>query len=357
VKHDRARFDTTPDDRRPTMTTATADTHSALPGVAVTIMESLYQHRLLTTEQLRVLHTPDATAGWTRRVLRSLSVRGLVDRVRGPATRSLWYLTELGADTIEAAGTLAEPRRRLTTSAQAAGPLRAHTIAVNEVGIAFVRAARERDDECGSDSWRHEIAHPTSRARGRKPAELVVADALLTYLQIGGDGGLILHQRFVELDRGTARPAEQLASKITRYARLRHYAGAPVGRRDAAARAASAFQDAPERPLWRNYYRSFPHLLIVLADQSRERIRTRIQRTLALHESDPTLGGQEAGACERRGASLPVSFVALEDLMTHGPFAPIFLFAEHPDRQVDWLGRQHSNRLKPCPARPAQTCG
>jgi hypothetical protein len=317
----------------------TVSTSSGLPGAAVAIMESLYQHRLLTTEQLRVLHTPDATAGWTRRVLRSLSGRGLVDRVRGPATRSLWYLTEPGADTIEAAGTLAEPRRRLTTSAQAAGPLRAHTLAVNEVGIAFVRAAREREDECGSGSWRHEIAHPISRTWGRRPAELVVADALLTYLQIGADGGLILHQRFIELDRGTARPAEQLASKIARYTRLREYTGAPIDRQDRAGRTGASPARAPERPLWRNHYRSFPHLLIVLADQSRERTRTRIQRTLALHGSDPTLGAGETRACEGRAATVPVSFVALEDLTKHGPFAPVFISAEHPGQAVDWLGR------------------
>jgi hypothetical protein len=289
-------------------------------------MEGLYQHRLLSTEQLRVLHTPDATAGWMRRVLRSLAERDLVDRVRGPATRSLWYLTELGADTIEAAGTLAEPRRRVTTSAQAAGPLRAHTIAVNDAGIAFVRAARKRGDECGPDSWRHEIAHPISRSRGRRPAELVVADALLTYLQVGESGGLTLHQRFVELDRGTARPAEHLASKITRYARLRHYAGAPVSPGSLA------------RPLWRSYYRSFPQLLIVLADQSPERIRSRIQRTLALHESDPMLG-DTADTSEHRAGAVPVSFVALEDLITRGPFAPVFLFAAHPGEPVDWLGQ------------------
>jgi hypothetical protein len=300
-------------------------TSTALPGVAGPVMESLYQHRLLSTEQLRVLHTPDATPGWMRRVLRSLAARGLLDRVRGPATRSLWYLTELGADTIGTAGTPAEPRRRLTTSAQAGGPLRTHTLAVNDVGIAFVCAARERGDECGPDSWRHEIAHPISRSRGRRAAELVVADALLTYLQIGEGGGLTLHQRFVELDRGTARPAEQLASKITRYARLRHYAGAP-----------GVSTGSLARPLWRSYYRSFPQLLIVFADQSRERIQSRIQRTLALHESDPTLGGT-ADACKRGAATVPVSFVALDDLITHGPFAPVFLFAGHPGEPVDWL--------------------
>jgi hypothetical protein len=294
-------------------------------------MESLYQHRLLSTEQLRVLHTPDATAGWMRRVLRLLAERGLADRVRGPATRSLWYLTELGADTIEGAGTLAEPRRRMTTSTQAAGPLRAHTIAVNDAGIAFVRAARKHGDECGPDSWRHEIAHPISRSRGRRPAELVVADALLTYLQVGEGGGLTLHQRFVELDRGTARPAEHLASKITRYARLRDYAGPPVSTGSLA------------RPLWRSYYRSFPQLLIVFADQSRERIQSRIQRTLALHESDPTLG-DAADASEHRAGTVPVSFVALDDLINEGPFAPVFLFAERPQQRVDWLGRPPEDR-------------
>jgi len=296
-----------------------ADDHGALPSVAVAMMRSLYQHRLLTTKQLRVLHTPLASISWTRRVLRSLSQRGLIDRVRGPGTRSLWFLTEQGAETIETAGTLAEPRRRLTTPAQAAGPLRAHTIAVNNVGIAFVRAARERGDECGPDSWRHEIAHPISPARGRRPAELVVADALLTYLQSAEDGSLVLHQRFVELDRGTARPAEQLASKITRYTRLRHYTGA-----------ASVSTDAPAAPLWRGYYRSFPHLLIVLADQSRERMDQRIRRTLALHQSDP--------AKDHEG-TVPVSFVALEDLARQGPFAAIFVSAEHPGKPVDWLGQ------------------
>ena len=139
--------------------------------------------------------------------------------------------------------------------------------AVNDVGVAFVRAARERGDECGPESWRHEIAHPISPARGRRPAELAVADALLTYLQTGEDGSLALHQRFIELDRGTARPAEQLAAKITRYTRLRYYT--PAG----------GSADEPAEPLWRNYYRSWPHLLIVLADQSRERMRLRIQRT------------------------------------------------------------------------------
>jgi Replication-relaxation len=289
-----------------------------LPPVAPVILASLYQHRLLSTKQLHALHTPGSEPRWTRRVLRLLAQRELVDRVQGPGTLSLWFLTEYGADTVETAGPRAEPRRRLTSPAQAEGPLRAHTLAVNQVGIAFVQAARDRGDECGPDSWRHEIAHPISAARGRRPAELLIADALLTYLQAEEDGALTLHQRWIELDRGTERPAEQLAGKITRYTRLRHYtpSGAATG--------------TPAQPLWRSYYRSWPHLLIVLADQTRERMHQRIQRTLLLHHSDPAKTNQ---------GTIPVSFVTLEDLLQQGPFAAIFITAEHPGQPVDWLGQ------------------
>lgn len=290
-----------------------------LPAIAPKILLSLYQHRLLTTAQVHALHAPEDGIGWARRVLRLLFDRGLIDRVQAPGTLSHWYLTDAGADAVETTGPRPEPRRRIPTRAQAEGPLRAHTVAVNEVGVAFVKAARERGDECGPLSWRHEIAHPISPWRGRGGAvELVIADALLTYLQIEQDGAITLHQRWIELDRGTARPAEQLASKITRYTKLRHYTppGAPGG-------------ETEREPLWRRHYRSFPHLLIVLADQPRNRLRQRIYRTLALHDSDPA---------KNNLGPIPVSFVLLEDLNKYGPFAPIFISAQQPDQQVDWLG-------------------
>jgi hypothetical protein len=243
-------------------------------------------------------------------------MRGFVDRIRSPRRLSLWFLTDAGADAVEAGGARVEFRRRITSREQAEGPLKKHTIAVNQVGVEFVRAARERGDECGPDSWRNEVAHPISQTRGGRPAELVIADALLTYLQTSKDGALALHQRFIELDRGT-RTTEQLASKITRYVRLRHYA--PVSPGENAA-----------KPLWRSHYRAWPHLLIVLADQSRQTMRQRVQRTLALQSSDPTAG---------RVGQVPVSFVALDDLSARSPFAPIFFSAQQPERPVDWLGQ------------------
>jgi|CZKG01.1.fsa_nt_gi hypothetical protein len=289
-----------------------------LPAVATEVLAGIYQHRLLSTSQLHALYTPNARPRWTRTVLALLADRGLIDRAQGPGRLSLWFLTDYGAETVETAGPRAESRRRLVGIAQAEGPLRNHTLRVNDVGIAFMRAAHERGDECGPESWRHEVAHPISLARGRRAPELAVADALLTYLQTGKDGSLALHQRWIELDRGTARPAEHLAAKISAYTRLRYFA--PTS---------GSASEAPE-PLWRSHYRAWPHLLIVLADQSRERMRQRIQRTLLLHASDPA---------RQQADTIPVSFVALEDLIRQGPFAPIFTNAEQPGKRVDWLGQ------------------
>jgi hypothetical protein len=180
----------------------------ALSTVAVEVLESLHQHRLLTVRQVHALHTPSTLPRWTYRILAGLAERGLADHVTGPHRQGLWFLTAQGADTIQAAGTLAEPRRRITTPEQAAGPLRAHTLAVNDTGIAFVKAARERDgDGCGPLSWRHEIAHPYIAGRGRNGTHLLIADALLSYLQAAPDESLILHQRFIELDRERSRPS------------------------------------------------------------------------------------------------------------------------------------------------------
>jgi hypothetical protein len=285
----------------------------ALSTVAVEVLESLHQHRLLTVRQVHALHTPSTVLRWTYRILAGLAERGLADHVAGPHRQGLWFLTARGADTIQAAGTLAEPRRRVTTPAQAAGPLRAHTIAVNDTGIAFVKAAREREgDGCGPLSWRHEIAHPYTAGRSSNGTHLVIADALLSYLQAAPDESLILHQRFIELDRGTI-PPEQLAAKLARYAQLNHY---------------SPSNHTPEGPLWRAYYRTFPPVLVMLADQTPAAARRRIQKTIALYRSDPAQG---------RYGTVPTSFTTLAELTARGPFAPIFIPAEQPDHFTDWL--------------------
>jgi hypothetical protein len=287
-----------------------------LPRVAPAVLAGLYQHQLMTTTQIHALFTPRAGQRWTRKALDVLKRRELVDRVRGPGTLSCWYLTETGADAVEAAGPRGEQRRRVASRAQVEGLLKRHTIAVNDVGVAFVLAARARRDEC---DWRHEIAHPISAGSLRRPPQLVIADALLTYLQ-AEDGEIFLHQRFIEVDRGTERPAEQLANKLARYTRLRTY---------------TPSADQADEPLWRHYYRSWPHLLIVLANQSPERVQRRIERVLALYESEPTKGSRR---------EVPFSFVTLSDLIAHGPFAPIFTSPTHAE-PVDWLGQPPQKKV------------
>ena len=277
------------------------------------MLESLHQHRVLTARQIHALHTPDASLRWAQRILTRLHKRGLTEHAAGPHGLALWFLTAPGAETIQAAGTLAEPRRRLTTPAQAAGPLRAHTLAVNDTGIAFVQAAREHaGDSCGSLSWRHEIAHPYTAGRGRHGAHLLIADALLSYLQAAPDDSLILHQRFIELDRGTI-PPDQLASKLARYAQLRHY---------------TTTKDAPRGA-------AVAGLLPHVSPGARGARRPN------------TSSGAKARAEDDRALPLRPLTSPLRDrthrlhgapqLTARGPFAPIFIPAEQPDHYTDWL--------------------
>ena len=278
-----------------------------LPAIAVAVLQSLYQHRLLSTGQLRAIHAPDATLRHVQALLAGLERRGLVRHARGRHGLKLWHLTHRGADAAEASGELDVPRRLLTPE-RAAGPLQAHTLAVNDVGIAFMRAARQRGDEFGPLSWRHEVAHPLSRGRGRRRRQLV-ADAVFTYLLVE-PGELAVEQRFLELDRATL-PLDRLAAKLARYAHLERHV--PKGARE---------------PGWHSHYPTFPGLLVVLADRPRRLLERRRHAAIALYEADPELARGE----------LSVSICLLDELRECGPFAPIFARAADPQPAVNWLG-------------------
>jgi hypothetical protein len=299
-----------------------------LPAMAVAVLQSLYQHRLLSTPQVRAIHAPDATPRHAQALLAGLERRGLARHARGRHGLKLWHLTRRGANAAEATGELDVPRRLLSPE-QAAGPLQAHTLAVNDVGIAFMRAARQRGDEFGALSWRREVAHIAGPARGRRGVDLVIADALLTYL-LAEEDGLSLEYRFVELDRATL-PLDRLAAKLARYARLeRHF---PRGARE---------------PGWRNHYPTFPGVLVVLANRPRRLLERRREAVIGLYEADPELD---------RGAELAVSVCLLDDLTEHGPFGAIFARAPHRERAVNWLGEPGGapfghERLRTSPVAP-----
>jgi Replication-relaxation len=221
----------------------------AVPLAATEILASLAQHRVLSTPQLGAIHFPGRSPRWTQMVLARLADAGLaafVPSLGAPgAPRRLWYVSDRGARVALEAGTL-ERMPKLLDSESASGPLQAHTLAVNDAAICFLASARERGDEFGPLSWRHEVPHRLGYGRR---AGTVFADAVLTYLRLT-DSEVVVEQRFLELDRATLS-VDRLAAELARYGRFLRAEG-----RD-------------RHLLWRRQYPSFPPVLCVLAGSSR----------------------------------------------------------------------------------------
>ncbi len=281
---------------------------SGLPETAVEILASLIQHRVLSTGQVREIHLPESRSRWAQQVLGRLREAELVAFNRPPHSgQRLWFATERGVRLAQEAHALEEAPRPLL-AAEVAGQLRAHTLAVNDTGIAFLRAARDRGDEFGPLSWRHEVAHPLSRGRGRRRRTLF-ADAVLTYLR-EEEGRLALEQRFLELDRATLS-VDRLAAELARYAELHRLKG------------------GDREPIWKQHYPRFPRVHCVLAGGSRAALERRRASASALLCGNPTFAAA-------RGVRISVCL--LEDLQAEGPFAAVFRDVREPDLPVDWLG-------------------
>jgi len=284
---------------------------------AVAILESLNQHRLLLTRQVHALHTPDTSRRWTERQLAVLRSAGLASGTRLPGRRLLWHLTERGAEVVAAIPSRAEVRCKVIAPEQAAGALHQHTIAVNDVGIAFAEAARKREDECGPFNWFHEIAHPLGPPPGRRTPEQLIADAILTYQLAEPGGQTSIAYRFIELDRAN-RSAADLARRLGRYARLYRRTVPVEGTGEAVA-------------LWSRLYPVFPAVLVVLAGRPRDRLEDRRRTVLALCGQDPDLA---------ETPEVEVSICLLDELAERGPFAPICRTLADPGKAVDWLGEE-----------------
>ncbi|HSZ69150.1 MAG TPA: replication-relaxation family protein [Solirubrobacteraceae bacterium] len=287
-----------------------------LPSITTELLTSLYQHRLLTTAQILAMHFPGRTRRRAEEVLATLTRRRLIAFVRpGRRKPRLYFLTLAGTQAVEQVPTRVETRRKLITPEQAAGPLWQHTLAVNDTGIAFMRAARERGDEFGAFSWRHEIAHQAPTP-GHTRSELLISDALLTYLAHNPDGQLTFHYRLLELDRATV-PTDTLATKLARYTNLYHHT--PTSRGQPA-----------NTPTWQTHYPIFPDIACILTGAPRPALQRRTQTVLALCHTDPHL---------QATPQVRISLALLQDLQTHGPHAPIWHQPPNPTRTLDWLGR------------------
>lgn len=307
----------------------------------VELLQSLGQHRVLTTPQIRPLHMPDAKPRWAQDVTHELAAAGLAASVPARHTRvGVHFLTEAGHEAIAQAPAPDPRKAKVVTPAGAAGVLQAHTLAVNDVGLAFVMAARERGDECGPFAWRHEVAHSygTGAGRGAKGGDTVVCDALLRYTLERPQGSRML-TRFIELDRANY-PTEDLIAKLRKYAQLYAYAPSDDG------------EDDPV-PGWRALYpAAFPHILVVFAGKPRAELERRMHRVLKACEMDPSVQLATGPSDQRSG--FVISCALLNDLIVcqrgadkalryvipdgRGPFAPVFRRHDMPGVWVNWLG-------------------
>lgn len=292
-------------------------TKRSLETAAAEVIDVLHQHRLLTTSQLRDLVLPERSLRRTQQVIAELARRRLLDSVAsghawpGPGER-VWFLSRRGAAVAEELPDRAEPRRRLMTADKAASLLQAHTLAINAVGVAFMRAARVRGDEFDSRSWRHEIAHDIVAGRRRR---LLIADALLRYWT--GDGSS-LHYRFLEVDRGNAL-IDDLLGKLKRYVALhdawRDYRN--VGK-----------WEHERLPVWPSRYLAFPSVLVMFADSGRADPVRRLTTAMAGCREEP----------EFKWKANLFRFALFDDLIAAGPFAALFRRLDS-DQPVNWLDR------------------
>ncbi|UQA97534.1 replication-relaxation family protein [Streptomyces halobius] len=299
--------------------------HPVPAGVSVTgqhALDALYQHRLVSTGQLHRLITPQNTSSeYLRRQLQSLRSDGLADcvnRRRHGQSELLWWLTENGAEAVEATGLLAKRPYRMSRQA-AAGPLQEHTLATVETGTAFVTHAARLGHECGPLDWTPEIAH-YYRAEDRPGEELsLIPDAVLHYVHTEADRRTLL-TFFIEVDRAQMTVG-RLAQKLHAYAAYHAYAPQPATR-------AARTTTAKPQLAWRSRYPLYPRVLLVLTGATSARLQSRINDLRSLAAADPRLPT----------AGIKAGITTLDELRDRGPFAPIVTPVLGPATPTDvWL--------------------
>jgi DNA-binding MarR family transcriptional regulator len=263
----------------------------------IEVLAGLYRHRLLTTTQIVELHDPDGHRRWTQRRLRRLEHAGYVVRVTGrpPAREARWFLTGLGAELAEAAGDVPVREFRMDAHRAISGASR-HLLAINDVGVSLVQAARGAGDVFDHTNWDLEVAH----SYGPGKVDRLIVDAVVTY-DVVHDGAVVSERRFVEVDRGT-ESVHGLVAKIVAYDQFFNWA---PPRRQATSHLA--------RLEWRRHYVEFPAVVFVFADLDSRAATRRVANLAGFLGSDPRLATTR----------VPVVATTLDALSNHGPFAEI----------------------------------
>lgn len=312
-------------------------------ALAQQVIAVLYQHRLVTTQQLHRLLQPRARRPvYLLDQLARLERADLVQRVRALHSNPLrapfvWFLSEEGYRQMDGSQESISRRYRATT-ATAAGPRQAHTLAVNEVGVAMVDHARRLGHECGPLDWMPEVAHRLRDGQRRFEDDHVIADAVLDYTHISADGRRTLLRAFVELDRCTMT-VSRLADKVAAYGRYFSYIPQEHDR---------SRRPARTRPAWLSAYARFPRLLIVLDHDSPRVLSSRASDLTALTNANPQLSAL--------AGELSIGVTTLRQLRDQGPFGAIFrpLLRRHPPTDLFLRPAGDSRELRaPAPRRAA----
>ena len=273
-----------------------------LSQLELDILTACLHHRLLATEQLRLLLAPDTHLRSLQRATRRLAEGGLLGHVSDrdapwpSRARLVWYVTAAGRAAVQH---LVVERRHTMTAERAANALQRHTLLANDVGAAFVRHADRLGHYCGPYDFDHEVGH----RYGQAPRTRVVVPDLVVRCWLRHDDEDTLLTRFVEIDRGRYSPIV-LRTKIRQYAELLTYTGP-----------ANPGAAAP-RPVWSRVYPVFPKLALVFADQSATVIDRRIDVLAELCRTDPLI--------RRHLPRLWLGCAPIDQVLTEGPYAPIW---------------------------------
>lgn len=332
------------------------------------VATGLRQLRLLTARQVGELWFPDHAlhAGGTGhytvsdKVLASLSRltrAGYTNRVsvRGSNAHA-WYLSKKGWEMTKG---LADNRPYRLLPEKADGNAQLHTLAVNDVGLSFIRAARRRGDQCGPHDITHEVGHPIAADRSNRKVRLVTPDALIRYemweepngidqngseqgrgvselsvsadgrhgellggsVGIGGsellavpvarDGGRVEVVRwFLEVERDK-KSLDVLMRKLEDYYSLAHYR-----------------RPGHDVPAWEERYPRFPEpllpeVLLVISGHQDRTSEGRLRSVLAEARTRPILREQDP----------LIWFATIEDVRDKGPFSPVWQTVLDGDRR------------------------
>lgn len=275
--------------------------------IGVDVLEGLWLHRLLSTSQVHELYFPGKTKRWAKQVLDELAGWGLVSAVQGRERGGpyYWYLTAAGGSAV---ATISDNVTGTAPSIeQVASVLQAHTRALNDCGIAFVKSAREHDDDCVPLSWEHEVVHKM----GSQVGQTFRCDGLLRYGIIRDKGAAQRHY-FVELDRCN-ESMDTLVGKLRRYAEYRAWVDPDV--------LPGTTPGGLES--WRRRYPAFPRLVFVFAPSSKmfdpKAVRKRALRTMHMAVADPIIRHTLGSVTD-----FHVSACLLDDLMSKGIYEPVF---------------------------------